>query len=180
MISTSCRQRRISSSITPASGHRSQLSRFATGTVGSLAGRPGHRMGNPVRSAVWALPERVRGAWPHLSPNPPTITEAAKRKILGLNSARLYGLPHAADASSHSVYRPGTRRLRLADDRRVQGDHGVSWVRCRRHAASTQRLFLRRRVPREHPLRLGAARVTRYVDARPRSDARARVLWRLG
>src|SRR5439155_1150254 len=36
----------------------------------------------------------------------PALPEAAKRKILGLNSAGLYGLPGAAEASPHGVYKP--------------------------------------------------------------------------
>jgi hypothetical protein len=36
----------------------------------------------------------------------PELTQAAKRKILGLNSARIYGLPGAAEASDHGVYKP--------------------------------------------------------------------------
>jgi predicted TIM-barrel fold metal-dependent hydrolase len=36
----------------------------------------------------------------------PELTQAAKRKILGLNSARLYGLSGAADAAPGGVYRP--------------------------------------------------------------------------
>src|SRR5438874_5998131 len=34
------------------------------------------------------------------------LTQAAKRKILGLNSARIYGLAGAAEASEHGKYRP--------------------------------------------------------------------------
>ncbi len=36
----------------------------------------------------------------------PELTQAAKRKILGLNSARLYGLAGATDAAPRGVYRP--------------------------------------------------------------------------
>jgi hypothetical protein len=34
----------------------------------------------------------------------PKLTKAAKRKILGLNSARLYRLPSASEPSSQGVY----------------------------------------------------------------------------
>ena len=43
--------------------------------------------------AFWRyqIPESIRGRWGY-----PQLTEGAKRKILGLNSAQLYGLPPAA------------------------------------------------------------------------------------
>ena len=36
----------------------------------------------------------------------PELTQAAKRKILGLNSARLYKIPGAAEANPHGRYKP--------------------------------------------------------------------------
>ena len=36
----------------------------------------------------------------------PALTEASRRKILGLNSAGLYKLPGASEASAHGVYKP--------------------------------------------------------------------------
>jgi hypothetical protein len=53
--------------------------------------------------AMWRfeIPEELQARWGY-----PALTEAAKRKILGLNSAGLYGLPHAAEASPHGVYKP--------------------------------------------------------------------------
>jgi predicted TIM-barrel fold metal-dependent hydrolase len=53
--------------------------------------------------ALWRLriPDELRQRWGY-----PELTQAAKRKILGLNSARLYGLPGAADPAPRGVYRP--------------------------------------------------------------------------
>jgi len=52
--------------------------------------------------ALWRfqIPEEMRKRWGY-----PELTEAAKRKILGLNSARLYGLS-GADAVPGGSYRP--------------------------------------------------------------------------
>ena len=52
--------------------------------------------------ALWRfqIPDEMRKRWAY-----PELTEAAKRKILGLNSARLYGLS-GADAVPRGVYRP--------------------------------------------------------------------------
>ena len=36
----------------------------------------------------------------------PELTQAAKRKILGLNSARIYKIPGAAEAAPTGVYKP--------------------------------------------------------------------------
>jgi hypothetical protein len=36
----------------------------------------------------------------------PKLTDGMKRKILGLNSARLYRIPSAAESSPHGVYKP--------------------------------------------------------------------------
>jgi hypothetical protein len=47
------------------------------------------------------IPEELREEFAY-----PELTKAAKRKILGLNSARLYKLPRADEASPHGVYRP--------------------------------------------------------------------------
>jgi predicted TIM-barrel fold metal-dependent hydrolase len=56
--------------------------------------------------ALWRfqIPEDIRQKW-----NYPQVTESAKRKILGLNSARLYGLPAAAKplGSDGGVYKQG-------------------------------------------------------------------------
>jgi len=53
--------------------------------------------------AMWRfeIPEKLREQFGY-----PELTKAAKRKILGLNSARLYGIPSAAEASPHGVYKP--------------------------------------------------------------------------
>ncbi len=57
--------------------------------------------------AFWRfqIPEEIRKRWGY-----PALTERAKRKILGLNSARLYGLPTATkDEHEHEhdgLYRP--------------------------------------------------------------------------
>ena len=53
--------------------------------------------------AFWRfhIPEVVREQYGY-----PELTKAAKRKILGLNSARLYRLPSASEASPHGVYTP--------------------------------------------------------------------------
>jgi uncharacterized protein len=52
--------------------------------------------------ALWRLqiPDEMRKRWGY-----PELTKAVKRKILGLNSARLYGLS-GADATSRGPYRP--------------------------------------------------------------------------
>ena len=53
--------------------------------------------------AFWRfqIPEELQERWGY-----PRITEAAKRKILGLNSARLYGVASAAEPSAMGRYRP--------------------------------------------------------------------------
>ncbi len=53
--------------------------------------------------AFWRfqIPEDIREEWGY-----PPLTHAAKRKILGLNSARLYKLPGAAEAAPRGRYRP--------------------------------------------------------------------------
>jgi len=53
--------------------------------------------------AFWRfeIPEAMRQQFGY-----PELTKAAKRKILGLNSARLYRLPSASEASPHGVYKP--------------------------------------------------------------------------
>ena len=53
--------------------------------------------------ALWRfqIPEDMRRRYGY-----PELTQSAKRKILGLNSARLYKIPGAAEASPHGVYKP--------------------------------------------------------------------------
>ncbi len=53
--------------------------------------------------AFWRyqIPEEIQARWGY-----PALTEASRRKILGLNSARLYRLPSASEASPHGVYKP--------------------------------------------------------------------------
>jgi hypothetical protein len=53
--------------------------------------------------AMWRfeIPDSMRHKYGY-----PELTKSAKRKILGLNSARLYKLPREADISRHGVYRP--------------------------------------------------------------------------
>jgi hypothetical protein len=53
--------------------------------------------------ALWRfqIPENLRRRYGY-----PKLTESIKRKILGLNSARLYKLPPAAEVSRHGVYKP--------------------------------------------------------------------------
>jgi hypothetical protein len=53
--------------------------------------------------AMWRfeIPEEMRQQYGY-----PELTQAAKRKILGLNSARLYKLPGAAEPASRGVYKP--------------------------------------------------------------------------
>src|SRR5439155_10184317 len=52
--------------------------------------------------AFWRfqIPEELQERWGY-----PAITEASKRKILGLNSARLYRIPGAAEPSAAGRYR---------------------------------------------------------------------------
>ena len=56
--------------------------------------------------ALWRfqIPEDIRRTWGY-----PELTESAKRKILGLNSARLYGLPGSSKAicDDEGVYKQG-------------------------------------------------------------------------
>jgi hypothetical protein len=56
--------------------------------------------------ALWRfeIPERMRRQYGY-----PRLTERAKRRILGLNSARLYRLPPVGDVSHHGPYRPVPR-----------------------------------------------------------------------
>jgi len=53
--------------------------------------------------ALWRfeIPDALREQYGY-----PQLTKAAKRKILGLNSARLYRLPSASEASPHGKYKP--------------------------------------------------------------------------
>src|SRR5438445_2592198 len=53
--------------------------------------------------AFWRfqIPEEIQERWGY-----PALTEASRRKILGLNSAGLYKLPGASEASAHGVYKP--------------------------------------------------------------------------
>jgi hypothetical protein len=53
--------------------------------------------------AFWRfqIPEQIQEKYGY-----PALTESSRRKILGLNSARLYKLPGASEASPHGVYRP--------------------------------------------------------------------------
>ncbi len=53
--------------------------------------------------ALWRLqiPEELQQQYGY-----PALTEASKRKILGLNSARLYRLPSASEAAARGLYRP--------------------------------------------------------------------------
>jgi len=53
--------------------------------------------------ALWRfqIPEELRERYGY-----PALTQAAKRKILGLNSARLYKLPSAAEPAPGGVYKP--------------------------------------------------------------------------
>jgi uncharacterized protein len=53
--------------------------------------------------ALWRfeIPDELRSRFGY-----PKMTKSAKRKILGLNAAKLYGLPPAAEASRKGVYRP--------------------------------------------------------------------------
>ncbi len=53
--------------------------------------------------AFWRfqIPEEIQEEWGY-----PALTEASRRKILGLNSARLYKLPGASEASPHGRYKP--------------------------------------------------------------------------
>jgi len=53
--------------------------------------------------ALWRfqIPDDMRKRWGY-----PELTEAAKRKILGLNSARLYGLTGVKDTVPRGAYRP--------------------------------------------------------------------------
>ena len=68
--------------------------------------------------ALWRfqIPEAMREKYGY-----PELTEQAKRKILGLNSAKLYGIK----AVDTGAYKPVPEGLRVADDRRAEDRSGV-------------------------------------------------------
>jgi len=53
--------------------------------------------------ALWRfqIPEELQRRYGY-----PALTDASRRKILGQNSAKIYGLPQAAEASPHGRYKP--------------------------------------------------------------------------
>ena len=81
--------------------------------------------------ALWRfeIPDAIRRRW-----NYPELTQAAKRKILGQNSARLYGLSPAAEPSPQGLYKPVPQdyQLSLAADsetRRIM-EFSPTWTPC--------------------------------------------------
>ncbi|MFN2200250.1 MAG: amidohydrolase family protein, partial [Caldilineaceae bacterium] len=65
--------------------------------------------------AFWRfqIPEEIREQWGY-----PALTQADKRRILGLNAARLYKVPGAAESASKGRYRPVPQdfQSRIPDD----------------------------------------------------------------
>jgi uncharacterized protein len=81
--------------------------------------------------ALWRfeIPDAMRRRW-----NYPELTQAAKRKILGHNAAKLYGLSPAAEASPHGLYKPVPQdyQLALAADRETRRimEFSDDWQPC--------------------------------------------------
>jgi len=61
--------------------------------------------------ALWRfeIPEEMRKRWKY-----PELDERAKRKILGQNAAKLYGLEAVAEGSHHNLYRPVPQDYQIA------------------------------------------------------------------
>jgi predicted TIM-barrel fold metal-dependent hydrolase len=81
--------------------------------------------------ALWRfeIPEALQRRWGY-----PELTQAAKRKILGQNAARLYGLSAAAEASPHGLYKPVPENYQLAlaadaETRRIM-EFRADWQPC--------------------------------------------------
>ena len=81
--------------------------------------------------ALWRfeIPEDIRRRW-----NYPEFTQAAKRKILGQNAARLYGLSPAAEPSQQGLYKPVPENYQLAlaadaETRRIM-EFRADWQPC--------------------------------------------------
>jgi predicted TIM-barrel fold metal-dependent hydrolase len=81
--------------------------------------------------ALWRfeIPDAIRQRWGY-----PELTQAAKRKILGQNAARLYGLSPAAEPSPNGLYRPVPQDYQLAlaadaETRRIM-EFPASWTPC--------------------------------------------------
>jgi len=79
--------------------------------------------------ALWRfeIPEAIRRRWGY-----PELTQAAKRKILGQNAAKLYGLPPAAEPSPNGLYKPVPRNFQQmldAETKRIM-EFSPNWVPC--------------------------------------------------
>ena len=81
--------------------------------------------------ALWRfeIPDEIRRRWKY-----PELTQAAKRKILGQNAAKLYGLSPAAEPSPNGLYKPVPQdyQLKLAADaetRRIM-EFAPNWTPC--------------------------------------------------
>jgi predicted TIM-barrel fold metal-dependent hydrolase len=81
--------------------------------------------------ALWRfeIPEEIRKRWKY-----PELTDGAKRKILGQNAAKLYGLSPAAEASPHGLYKPVPENYQLAlaadaETRRIM-EFRADWQPC--------------------------------------------------
>jgi hypothetical protein len=81
-----------------AGGRRERPNRVIFGSDSVWYGSPQWQI-----EALWRfeIPEELRERYGY-----PKLTKAAKRKILGLNSARLYRLPSAAEPAPGHVYKP--------------------------------------------------------------------------
>ncbi len=79
--------------------------------------------------ALWRfeIPDAMRKQWKY-----PELTQAAKRKILGQNAAKLYGVPPAAEPSPNGLYKPVPANYQsLFDDetKRIM-EFPAGWVPC--------------------------------------------------
>jgi len=81
--------------------------------------------------ALWRfeIPDAIRKRWGY-----PELTQAAKRKILGQNAARLYGLSPAAEPSPQGLYKPVPENYQLAlaadaETRRIM-EFRADWQPC--------------------------------------------------
>ena len=99
--------------------------------------------------AFWRfqIPEALREKYGY-----PELTESAKRKILGLNSAKLYGI----QAVGHGLVQARSKRLRVADDQGAEDAPGVWPVAGRQHVQDEGNLHRSGHRAGPYPLRVDA------------------------
>ena len=103
--------------------------------------------------AFWRfqIPEEMRKKYGY-----PELTQDAKRKILGLNSAKLYGIQGVERGEPWPAIQARTKRLREPHVERVEDHPGVSWIHGGRHDKAEGRVRSRRSRTQPHSLRVGA------------------------